>query len=50
MLGGRSRDELMAQFELAHRNPWNRRLHLVSIPTLLASGMPWCLSPMVERL
>jgi uncharacterized membrane protein YGL010W len=50
MLGGRSRDDLMAQFKLAHRHPWNRRLHLVGIPTLLLSGALWVVSLGVEGL
>jgi hypothetical protein len=41
MLGGRSYDELRAQFISAHQNRWNRLLHLIGIPTLVVSGLLW---------
>jgi hypothetical protein len=50
MFGGRSHDELMRQFRAAHQNAWNKRFHLVGIPTLVASGLMWLVSPFVEGL
>jgi hypothetical protein len=50
MLGGRSHSALMAQFVDAHQNAWNRRLHLVGIPTLVASGLLWVLAVIVPGL
>ena len=50
MLGGRSHDDLMAQFAAAHRHVWNRRLHLIGIPTLGISGVLWGAALVVDGL
>jgi hypothetical protein len=50
MLGGRPHRVLMEQFVAAHRNPWNRRLHLIGIPTLLVSGALWIASAFIAGL
>jgi hypothetical protein len=50
MFGGRSHSELMTQFKAAHLNVWNRRLHLIGIPTLVVSGLLWVAAIFVEDL
>ena len=50
MLGGRSYHDLRAEFEAAHQNIWNRRLHLIGIPTLVISGLLWAAVPFVAGL
>ena len=50
MLGGRSSADLRAEFEAAHCNIWNRRLHLIGIPTLVVSGVLWGLAPLIDGL
>jgi hypothetical protein len=50
MLNGRPHDELMAQFEAAHQNTWNRRLHGVGIPLLVSSAVLWGAALFVDGL
>ena len=50
MLNGRAHHDLMAQFVAAHRNTWNRRLHLVGIPTLVVSGLLWAAAALIDGL
>jgi hypothetical protein len=40
----------MAQFVAAHQNTWNRRLHLVGIPTLVVSAVLWVAAILVDGL
>ena len=37
MLGGRSQDEWIAQYQLSHQNRWNRLTHLFGIPMIIVS-------------
>ena len=39
MLGGKSRDEWIAQYSLSHQHPFNRFCHTVGIP-LIALSLP----------
>ncbi len=41
MLGGRTHDELMAEFIAAHQNRWNRAFHFVGIPMIVSSAALW---------
>ena len=37
MLGGRSRDEWIAQYSLSHQHPFNRLCHTIGIPLIVVS-------------
>lgn len=50
MLGGRTHTVLMAEFIAAHQHAWNKRFHLVGIPTLVVSGLLWLAAPFVSGL
>jgi len=45
MLGGRPREELMAQYIADHQNPINKRMHAVGIPALFIAVVLWMLAP-----
>jgi hypothetical protein len=50
MLFGCAHDDLMRRFQAAHLHPWNRRLHLIGIPTLVASALLWAAALVVPDL
>ena len=37
MLGGRTRDEWVAQYSLSHQHPFNRFCHTIGIPLIVVS-------------
>jgi hypothetical protein len=45
MLGGRPRDELMAEYLADHQNPINKRMHFVGIPALFIAVVLWLVAP-----
>ena len=47
MLGGRSRDELMAEYVADHQNPTNKRMHMFGIPAVVLAIVLWLAAPFV---
>ena len=47
MLGGRPRDELMAEYVADHQNPTNKRMHMIGIPTLFIAVVLWLIAPYI---
>ena len=45
MLGGRPRDELLAEYVADHQNAINKRMHMVGIPTVFVAVVLWLIAP-----
>ena len=45
MLGGRPREELMADYIADHQNPINKRMHMFGIPSVFIAVLLWLLAP-----
>ena len=50
MLGGRPREELLAQYSADHQNPMNKRFHLFGIPTVVLAIALWITTPFIPSL
>ena len=48
MLGGRPRDQLMAQYIADHQNSTNKTLHSFGIPTCIAAVILWPIAPYIS--
>ena len=48
MLGGRSRNELMAEYVADHQNPTNKRMHMFGIPAVVLAIVLWLAAPFVS--
>ncbi len=48
MLGGRPREQLMAEYIADHQNALNKQFHLFGIPTLFVAVILWLLAPVVS--
>ncbi len=47
MLGGRPREELLAEYIADHQNPINKRMHMFGIPAVLLAVLLWLAAPFV---
>ncbi len=47
MLGGRPREELLAEYVADHQNPINKPLHMFGIPAVLLAVLLWLAAPFV---
>lgn len=45
MLGGRPREELLAEYVADHQNPINKRFHMVGIPAVFVAVVLWLIAP-----
>ena len=48
MLGGRPRDELMAEYVADHQNPTNKLMHLFGIPAVFLAVVCWLAAPFIS--
>lgn len=47
MLGGRPRDELMAEYVADHQNPTNKLMHLFGVPAVFLAVVCWLVAPFI---